>query len=241
MTARSHADLSPPPPLPEPPVPAIDGQGGGVTSEERTQALEVLVPRYLARGRTLLLWLLTGVLGLGWTIASPGVGHLLRGELFDLVLGGLMLLLAASLLIPGTLVLGGAIREDIRVRDLLHRWAALHRQPPQAPPEAPYEQQQGRARPRWHAPGSALFLLLPSLLLCCTGALMVTTGLGRLLHGHAVPVLGLGLAGILAGGGALGLAKAIDYYRLVARELTPARATHPHGEAGAEPLEPAEG
>ncbi|KUJ70010.1 hypothetical protein ACZ90_06510 [Streptomyces albus subsp. albus] len=223
MTARSRAPLPPPPPLPQPPGAGADRASAEATAEERAQALEALVPRYLARGRTLLLWLLTGLLGLGWSIASPGLGHLLRGELFDLVLGGIMLLLAAALLIPGVLVLGGAIREDIRVRGLLHGWAALRR--------LPWEEQHGQWRepagPGWHAPGAALFLLLPSLLLCCTGVLLGTIGLSRLLHGHTVPAVGLGLAGILAAGGALGLAKAVDYYRLVARELAPARPADP--------------
>jgi heme A synthase len=68
--------------------------------------------------------------------------------------------------------------------------------------------------------GSALLWLLPSLLLCCLGLVLgastVMSDLGAETFGVA-----MGIAVVFAAAGGLGLVKAIGYYRLVNRELSP--------------------
>ncbi|MFH8366178.1 hypothetical protein [Streptomyces sp. NPDC018031] len=202
MSART---TTPPPPLPSAPGPASAWTDRQTLRAERSRALADLSRHYLDGRRTMLLWLVTGLLGLGWAIAAPGVEYLLEGDLFGTALGGALLLIAVVLMVPSVLALGGAVREDLRTRGVLHGWARLDRDPV--------------ARAAWHAPARALFLALPALGVCCTGLVLGAVTAADGTH----PVL-LGLCGILTACGALGMVKALDYYRLVARELSvPAR------------------
>lgn len=212
MSARTTTPPPPPPASaaparPSAPDAAPDRPDRETPRAERCRALAELTRHYLAARRTLLFWLGTALLGLGWTIAAPGIGYLLDGDLFGIAVGGVFLLIAAALMVPTALALGGAAREDLRTRAALHAWAALDRDP--------------RTRAQWHAPERALLLALPALLVCCAGPVLGAATVATGLHEHLTYPVAFGLAGILTVCGALALAKAADYYRLVVRELGP--------------------
>ncbi|MFK4182635.1 hypothetical protein ACI2L4_01235 [Streptomyces sparsogenes] len=169
---------------------------------ERTEELRELTARYLARRRALLLWLATGLVAAGWAAAWAGWRYVAAGDVVSVALGVFLLALAAGLAVPSALAVASGARDDLEARERLRAWARSARD--------------RDTLARWHSPGRALFWLLPSLVLCCFGsasAAMAAAGDGS--------ALTLGLAVLLAGTGALGMAKAVGYYRLVSRELTP--------------------
>ncbi|MEU1663379.1 hypothetical protein ABZ547_07175 [Streptomyces sparsogenes] len=169
---------------------------------ERTEELRELTAWYLARRRALLLWLATGLVAAGWAAAWAGCRYVAAGDVVSVALGVFLLALAAGLAVPSALAVASGARDDLEARERLRAWARSARD--------------RDTLARWHSPGRALFWLLPSLVLCCFGsasAAMTAAGDGS--------ALTLGLAVLLAGTGALGMVKAVGYYRLVSRELTP--------------------
>lgn len=169
---------------------------------ERTEELRELTARYLARRKALLLWLATGLVAAGWAAAWAGWRYVAAGDVVSVALGVFLLALAAGLAVPSALAVASGARDDLEARERLRAWARSARD--------------RDTLARWHSPGRALFWLLPSLVLCCFGsasAAMTAAGDGS--------ALTLGLAVLLAGTGALGMVKAVGYYRLVSRELAP--------------------
>lgn len=204
----------PGPSLPSPPDPAPDIRSGpdraGLLAE-RTEALRELVPWYLARRRALLFWLAAGLIAVGWAAAWAGSRYVGMGDVISVVLGVFFLAVSVGFVVPSALAVISGVRDDLEARERLRAWA-------------------GAARDRdslaqWHSPGRALFWLLPSLLLCCFGS--ASAARAAAVDGSA---RALGCAVVLAGTGALGMAKAVGYYRLVTRELTPAPEADPEGD-----------
>ncbi|TVL93680.1 hypothetical protein [Streptomyces sp. SAJ15] len=185
--------------------------------DARTAALRGLARRYLALRRVLWLWLLTGLVLLGWTLAIPGFRFVTADELFDRVAGGLFLFLALVIVVPSALAVAFGVHQDIELREELHDRAAVEHTP--------------RTVPLWHAPGRALLWLLPSLVLGCAGVVLGGSTALSDADGPGHPAV-LGMAGTLAAAGALGMFKAVDYYRLVRRELGPADGAEDGEDAG---------
>ncbi|WP_432047716.1 hypothetical protein [Streptomyces asiaticus] len=213
-------ELPPPPPAPDE-RPWKDRAG---LLDARARAMGALARWYLAPHRALLLWLSTLVFALGWSLAVSGFQFLVKGEIIEHVLGVIFLGLALGATVPSSLGVVSGIRSDVFVGACLRDWAELERDP--------------RTLPHWRVSGGALLWLGPSIVLAC---------LGLALGGFAVfsdvgtesvgTVAGIGL--VFAAAGALGMAKAIDYYRLVGRELRPLRSDTGGPDAyGPDPLEP---
>ncbi|MDX3226424.1 hypothetical protein [Streptomyces sp. ME19-01-6] len=188
----------PPPPGPAPDRPSRPDRAAHLA--ERAEALRELVPSYLARRRALLLWLAAGLIAVGWAAIWVGCRYVAMGDVVSVVLGVFCLALAVGLVVPSTLAVASGVREDLEARERLLAWAGSARD--------------RDSLARWHSPGRALFWLLPSLVLCCFGsasaAMAAVDGSAR----------ALGFALLAGGTGALGMAKAVGYYRLVSRELT---------------------
>ncbi|WP_262704921.1 MULTISPECIES: hypothetical protein [Streptomyces] len=197
-------ELPPPPPAPDE-RPWTDRAG---LLDERARAMGALARWYLAPHRALLLWLSTLVFALGWSLAVSGFQFLVKGEIIEHVLGVIFLGLALGATVPSSVGVASGIRRDVFVGACLRDWAELERDP--------------QSLPHWRVSGGALLWLGPSIVLTC---------LGLALGGFAVfsdvgtesvgTVAGIGL--VFAAAGVLGMAKAIDYYRLVSRELRPLR------------------
>ncbi|MEU0808839.1 hypothetical protein [Streptomyces sp. NPDC005970] len=204
----------PGPSLPPPPDPASDiwpPPDHADLLAEREEALRELVPWYLGRRRALLFWLAAGLISVGWVAAWAGSRYVGMGDVVSVVLGVFFLAVAVGFVVPTTLAMTSGVRDDLEARERLRAWAGA-----------------GRDRDslaRWHSPGRALFWLLPSLLLCCFGS--ASAARAAAVDGS---VRALGCAVVLAGTGALGMAKAVGYYRLVTRELTPAPEADPEGD-----------
>ncbi|MET7765829.1 hypothetical protein [Streptomyces sp. NPDC005336] len=196
--------LPPPPPAPDQ-RPWTDRAG---LLDDRARAMGVLARWYMAPHRALLLWLLTVVFALGWALAVSGFQFLVTGEIVEHILGVLFLGLALGATVPSSVGVASGIRRDVFVGARLRDWAALERDP--------------GSLPHWRVSGSALLWLVPSIVLCCLGLVL---GAGAAVSDNGAEnfsmVLGIAIAFAVAGG--LGVAKAIDYYRLVSRELSPAR------------------
>ncbi|MEU4890815.1 hypothetical protein AB0B12_41300 [Streptomyces sp. NPDC044780] len=198
----SPNELPSPPPAPDE-RPWNDRAG---LLDERARAMGALARWYLAPHRALLLWLSTLVFALGWTLAVSGFQFLVQGEIIEHILGVIFLGLALGATVPSSLGVISGIRRDVFVGACLRDWAELERDP--------------GTLPHWRVSGGALLWLGPSIVLAC---------LGLVLGGSAVfsdidtesfgTVAGIGI--VFAMAGALGMAKAIDYYRLVSRELAP--------------------
>ncbi|MET7932614.1 hypothetical protein [Streptomyces sp. NPDC005322] len=196
--------LPPPPPAPDERT-WTDRAG---LLDERARAMRALARQYMAPHRALLLWLLTLIFALGWALAVSGFRFLVTGEIVEHILGVIFLALALGATVPTALGVASGIRRDLFVGARLRGWAALARDP--------------QTLPHWQVSAGALLWLVPSVVLCSLGLILVA--------GAAVSdddaenvgtVLGTGIAFAVAGG--LGMAKAIDYYRLVSRELSPVR------------------
>ncbi|MDW6060655.1 hypothetical protein SAZ11_24940 [Streptomyces sp. FXJ1.4098] len=210
--------------LPSPPDPASGRPsppaGRADRLAERAEVLRELVPSYLARRRALLLWLAAGLVATGWAAIWVGCRYVVMDDVVSVVVGAFFLAVAVGLVVPSTLAVASGVRDDLEARERLRAWA-------------------GSARDRdslalWHSPGRALFWLLPSLVLCCFGAASTAVAAA---DGSA---RALGFALVAAGTGALGMAKAVGYYRLVSRELTPAPGEPEEPEEPEEPGEPRE-
>jgi hypothetical protein len=184
---------------------------------ERTEALRELVPPYLARRRALLLWLAAGLIEVGWAAIWLGCRYVAMGDAVSVVLGAFCLAVAVGLVVPSALAVTSAVRDDLEARERLRAWARSARD--------------RDSLARWHSPGRALFWLLPSLVLCCFGAASAAVAA---MDGSA---RALGFALVAAGTGALGMAKAVGYYRLVSRQLTPAPEEFEELESQEEPGE----
>ncbi|MFF8813235.1 hypothetical protein [Streptomyces pactum] len=183
------------------------GPGREALRAARSRALAELAGHHLAERRTLLLWLGTALLVVGWLLAVPGVGYLADGDVFGAAAGGGCLLLAGALAAPSALALGQAAREDLRARAELRRWALLDRDPDR--------------RAHWYVPRQARLLVLSALAVCGGGlALGLTAALSGPPGVLSFPAA-LGLGAVLAVMGGAGLLKAADFYRLVIRELGP--------------------
>ncbi|MES4904619.1 MULTISPECIES: hypothetical protein [unclassified Streptomyces] len=212
----------PGPSLPPPPDPASDLPSRPAERAahlaERAEALRELVPSYLSRRRALLLWLAAGLIASGWAAIWVGGRYVGMGDVVSVVLGVFCLALAVGFVVPSALVVASGVREDLEARERLRAWARSARD--------------RDSLARWHSPGRALFWLLPSLVLCCFGSASAAVAA---MDGSA---RALGFALVAAGAGALGMGKAVGYYRLVSRELTPApEESDEHGDF-AEPDEP---
>ncbi|MEU8822203.1 hypothetical protein [Streptomyces sp. NPDC048636] len=174
--------------------------------EERARAMGALARWYLAPHRALLLWLATMVFALGWVLAVSGFQFLVTGQLVEHLLGVMFLGLALGATIPSSLGVAAGIRRDVSVGGRLRDWARLAHDP--------------RTLPLWRVPGSALLWLLPSVLLSSLGLALGASTVFSELSPESFGTL-LGISVVFAAAGGLGLAKAIAYYRLVSRELTP--------------------
>lgn len=192
--------------LPSPPDPASGRPsppaGRADRLAERAETLRELVPSYLARRRALLLWLAAGLVATGWAAIWAGCRYVVMDDVVSVVVGAFFLAVAVGLVVPSTLAVASGVRDDLEARERLRAWAGSARD--------------RDSLARWHSPGRALFWLLPSLVLCCFGAASTAAAAA---DGSA---RALGFALVAAGTGALGMAKAVGYYRLVSRELTPA-------------------
>ncbi len=195
-------ELPPPPPGPDE-RPWKDRAG---LLEERARAMGALARWYLAPHRALLLWLSTLVFALGWSLAVSGFQFLVKGEIIEHVLGVIFLGLALGATVPSSLGVASGIRRDVFVGACLRDWAELERDP--------------QTLPHWRVSGGALLWLGPSIVLACLGLALggfaVVADIGTESFGT---VAGIGI--VFAVAGVLGMAKAIDYYRLVSRELRP--------------------
>ncbi|WFB07909.1 hypothetical protein LRS74_13250 [Streptomyces sp. LX-29] len=200
-----------------PAAPTVGDDPAPTLGDDRTAALRGLARRYLALRRVLWLWLLTGLVLVGWTLAIPGFRFVTAGELFDRVAGGLFLVLALLFVVPSVLAVAFGVHQDIELREELHDRAAVGHAP--------------RTVPLWHAPGRALLWLLPSLVLGCAGVVLGGSTALSDADGPGHPAV-LGMAGTLAAAGALGMFKAVDYYRLVRRELGPSDGADEVEDAG---------
>jgi len=200
--------MTPPDALPPPP-PAPDlrpwPDRAGLLAD-RARAMGTLARWYMAPHRALLLWLLTLVFALGWTLAVSGFQFLVTGQIVEHILGVIFLGLALGATVPSSLGLASGIRRDVFVGARLRDWAELGRDP--------------QTLPHWRVSGSALLWLLPSLVLCCLGLVLgASTAMSDL--GAETFGVAMGIAVVFAVTGGLGLLKAIGYYRLVNRELSP--------------------
>lgn len=195
-------ELPPPPPGPDE-RPWKDRAG---LLDERARAMGTLARWYLAPHRALLLWLSALVFALGWTLAVSGFQFLVKGEIVEHVLGVIFLGLALGATVPSSLGVASGIRRDVFVGACLRDWAELERDP--------------ETLPHWRVSGGALLWLGPSIVLACLGLALggfaFFSDIGTESFGT---VAGIGV--VFAAAGALGMAKAIDYYRLVSRELRP--------------------
>jgi hypothetical protein len=196
------SDLPPPPPSPDT---RLWSDRAGML-DDRARAMGALARWYLAPHRALLLWLATTVFALGWALAVSGYEFLVTGEAVEHVLGVIFLGLALGATVPSSLGVASGIRRDVSVGARLRDWADLDRDP--------------QTLPRWRVPGSALLWLLPSIVLCCLGPAL---GASAAVSDDDAENIGMimGIAVVFATAGALGMAKAIGYYRLVRRELLP--------------------
>ncbi|WP_431775482.1 hypothetical protein [Streptomyces cucumeris] len=203
----------PPPPVPEQ---GAWGDRAGLL-EERARALGTLARWYMAPHRALLLWLSAMVFALGWVLAVSGFQFLVTGELVEHILGVMFLGLSLGATIPSSLGVATGIRRDVVVGGRLRDWARLERDP--------------RTLPLWRVRGGGLLWLLPSVLLSSLGLALGVSTVSAELSPEGFGSL-IGIAVVFAAAGGLGLAKAIDYYRLVSRELTPEPAPEPGLEPG---------
>ncbi|QKV93215.1 hypothetical protein HUT19_16820 [Streptomyces sp. NA02950] len=199
--------LPPTTPLPPPPAPERGERADRAgLLDDRARAMGALARWYLAPHRALLLWLSAMVFALGWVLAVSGFQFLVTGQLVEHVLGVLFLGLALGATIPSSLGVATGIRRDVLVGQRLRAWARVERDP--------------RTLPLWRVRGGALLWLLPSVVLCSLG---LALGAATVFSGPSPEGFGMltGIAAVSAAAGGLGLAKTIDYYRLVYRELTP--------------------
>ncbi|MFD8331742.1 hypothetical protein ACFV42_03625 [Streptomyces solisilvae] len=195
-------ELPPPPPGPDE-RPWKDRAG---LLDERARAMGTLARWYLAPHRALLLWLSTLIFALGWSLAVSGFQFLVKGEIVEHILGVIFLGLALGATVPSSLGVASGIRRDVFVGACLRDWAELERDP--------------QTLPHWRVSGGALLWLGPSIVLACLGlALGGFAFFSDISTESFGTVAGIGI--VFAAAGALGMAKAIDYYRLVRRELRP--------------------
>ncbi|MEU5270759.1 hypothetical protein [Streptomyces hygroscopicus] len=208
----SPNELPPPPPAPEE-RPWNDRAG---LLDARARAMGALARWYLAPHRALLLWLSTIVFALGWTLAVSGFQFLVKGEIVEHVLGVIFLGLALGATVPSSLGVVSGIRRDVFVGACLRDWAELERDP--------------QTLPHWRVSGGALLWLGPSIVLTCLG--LVLGGAAVFTDGGDGFGTEAGIGIVFTAAGGLGMAKAIDYYRLVSRELGPGTGGAETGGAG---------
>ncbi|WP_062009921.1 hypothetical protein [Streptomyces hygroscopicus] len=208
----SPNELPPPPPAPDE-RPWNDRAG---LLDARARAMGALARWYLAPHRALLLWLSTIVFALGWTLAVSGFQFLVKGEIVEHVLGVIFLGLALGATVPSSLGVVSGIRRDVFVGACLRDWAELERDP--------------QTLPHWRVSGGALLWLGPSIVLTCLG--LVLGGAAVFTDGGDGFGTEAGIGIVFTAAGGLGMAKAIDYYRLVSRELGPGTGGPETGGAG---------
>ncbi|MFJ4635719.1 hypothetical protein ACIP69_08615 [Streptomyces hygroscopicus] len=208
----SPNELPPPPPAPDE-RPWNDRAG---LLDARARAMGALARWYLAPHRALLLWLSTIVFALGWTLAVSGFQFLVKGEIIEHILGVIFLGLALGATVPSSLGVVSGIRRDVFVGACLRDWAELERDP--------------QTLPHWRVSGGALLWLGPSIVLTCLG--LVLGGAAVFTDGGDGFGTEAGIGIVFTAAGGLGMAKAIDYYRLVSRELGPGTGGPETGGAG---------
>ncbi|MFF4184518.1 hypothetical protein ACFYZ9_15115 [Streptomyces sp. NPDC001691] len=173
---------------------------------DRARVLEALVRGYLGVGRLGLHWLCAALFALGWSLVGTALTSLT--DVLTAIVGGVFLLLGLGVMIPTGLAVGFGLRKDRRIRQLLHQWGELDRDPV--------------LDRNLRRPGLSLAWLVPSVLLCAAGlgvclVLPATADPGR--DTYALVVYGMGLGLICWLTGLVGVVKAAAHRRWVLRSL----------------------
>ncbi|WP_329463534.1 hypothetical protein [Streptomyces sp. NBC_01431] len=198
----SRSPLPPPPP----PVEIRAWRDRNALLADRAQVLDALVKAYLGAGRLGLLWLWAALFALGWSLVGAALTSLT--DVLTAIVGGVLLVLGLSVMIPTGLAVGFGLRKDRRIHELLCQWGELDRDPV--------------LDRNLRRPGLNLAWLLPSTVLCGVGlvvCLVLPASADPRHDTYAVVVYGMGLGLICWLTGLIGVVKAAAHRRWVLRSL----------------------
>ncbi|MGW0394173.1 hypothetical protein ACWDYJ_25465 [Streptomyces sp. NPDC003042] len=198
----SSRDLPPPPP----PAHLREWLDEAVLRADRARFLADLSRRSLGLGRLLLFWAVAAVFVLGWSFVGMAAMSFESGDPISYLFGVVFGLIGLGVLVPAGLWFAWGVRQERRVRRLLHAWFEAGHDP--------------ATDSRLRAPARSLVWLTASLALGVTGLCVAFAAAGGVrpgesAYGEFTYFMGVGM--ILWITGLLGAAKAGTHYRWAVR------------------------